>query len=70
MELATKLTNSALCYWLVEKLEWPHSWKLKKSDGQMKIYKYRVIAHTILHNIISEQNFDMGIGHTHVFRLE
>ena len=33
--------------------------KLKKSDGQMNIAKYRVVAHKILLNIISEQKLDL-----------
>ena len=33
--------------------------KLKKSDGQMNIDKYRVAAHSTLQNIISKQNFNL-----------
>ena len=33
--------------------------KLNKADGQMIIDKYRVAAHTILHNIISGKEFDV-----------
>ena len=33
--------------------------KLNKADGQMIIDKYRVAAHTILHNIISGKKFDV-----------
>ncbi len=33
--------------------------KLKKSDGQKNIDKYRLAALEILQNIISEQNFDL-----------
>ena len=33
--------------------------KIKKSDGQTIIDKYRVAAHTILQNTISEQIFNV-----------
>ncbi len=33
--------------------------KLKKSDEQKIIDKYRVVANEILQNVISEQKFDL-----------
>ena len=35
--------------------------KLKKSDDQTNIDKYRVIVHKILQNIMSEQNFEIFV---------